>query len=470
MPMEVTCGQCHGQLLVETTGVVVACPHCGAHLEIPAEEVSAEATSAGEASQFSTPEPSSVTDALAALGMPPAPDAPDSDRLTALEDPSSHVYEPPAEPWTGPELIAPPAESESPSPTGDSFPALQFPGGTADQSPTAPPAAAAENPFAFLSAAGQSPQEPAARPLDLPGFEPASAVAAQTFPVVVDAPAAAAPAKQDSAQVAAGEKASEASAPKPATGDVVPRKQFLMLASYASAVTLILIYVLFLRPARTHQLESLPDLKPPVDKSGEIGMKVAPPDASVAPGHVLRLGESRRFGNVRVTPLRITRAPLAFRHFDSVSKSQREPSAPVLKLWLKLENVSTNQTFAPLDRLVVYKRGFADSGVIVRTNAFLGAEAERLKGRDGALHYLYPLPEESEWIIAGQVLDEELAPGATLETFLPSEENVDLTGDDLVWRFQFRKGYNPSSRRGVLTLVDVRFRADQIESEAGPRA
>lgn len=467
MPMEVTCGQCHQPLLVEATGVVVACPHCGAHLEIPDEEPAAEGAILSEAAPVGESGPSSITDAIAALGEPPAAPPPESGE-TALEDPSSHVYEPPAEPWTGGDPKTSPAEAENLSPLGDSFPKLPVPDEAADQSATAPVAGADDNPFAFLSAGGSSETEPARGQFDLGGFEPAPAVAESAFPVVVDAPLPVSEHAERPRDKASAAQAAETPAVQP--GDVIPRKQFLMVASYASAVTLILIYVLFLRPVRTHQLESLPDLKPPVDSSGEIGMKVAPPDADVAPGHVLRLGESRRFGNVRVTPLRVTRAPLAFRHFDKSSKSKREPSAPVLKLWLKLENVSSNQTFAPLDRLVVYKRGFADSGVIVKTNAFLGSETERRKGREGQLHYLYPLPEESEWLITGQVIDDDLAPGATLETFLPSEENVDLTGDDLVWRFQFRKGYHPRSRRGVLTLVDVRFRADQIEDEVVPRA
>ena len=44
MAMEVACGQCQGRLLVEQTGVVVACPHCGAHLAIPGETAAANPT------------------------------------------------------------------------------------------------------------------------------------------------------------------------------------------------------------------------------------------------------------------------------------------------------------------------------------------------------------------------------------------------------------------------------------------
>lgn len=305
MPMEVTCGQCHQPLLVEAAGVVVACPHCGAHLEIPDEEPAAEAAAVPEAPQVGDSGPSSVTDAIAALGQPPAAPPPESGQ-TALEDPSSHVYDHPSEPWVDADQNGSPAESEHSPMLGDSFPKLPDSAETADQPVAAAEAADVDNPFAFLSSGGSGTPDPARGPFDLGGFEPAPAVAESVFPVVVDAPLP----QQDHTAKPAERAAAAPAAILPAVtpGDAVPRKQFLMVASYASAVTLILIYVLFLRPVRTHQLESLPDLKPPVDASGEVGMKVAPPQINVAPGHVLRLGESRRFGNVRVTPLKVTRA------------------------------------------------------------------------------------------------------------------------------------------------------------------
>ena len=52
MAFEMICGQCRGNLLVEQFGVVVACPHCGAHLSIPAPE--------GTAPQPPAPEPAPV--------------------------------------------------------------------------------------------------------------------------------------------------------------------------------------------------------------------------------------------------------------------------------------------------------------------------------------------------------------------------------------------------------------------------
>ena len=38
MSMEVSCGQCHGQLVIDGPGLIKTCPHCGAHVSTPDEE------------------------------------------------------------------------------------------------------------------------------------------------------------------------------------------------------------------------------------------------------------------------------------------------------------------------------------------------------------------------------------------------------------------------------------------------
>lgn len=47
MTFEMSCAKCDGRLLVETLGVVVACPHCGTHLSIPSEIPTPSDTSDG---------------------------------------------------------------------------------------------------------------------------------------------------------------------------------------------------------------------------------------------------------------------------------------------------------------------------------------------------------------------------------------------------------------------------------------
>ena len=251
-----------------------------------------------------------------------------------------------------------------------------------------------------------------------------------------------------------------------AENESVSRQKFLLMlliivGSYASAVTLVLVYMLIF--SRTSALESLPDLKPPMNKNGEISWQYNPPVNNVAPGHVLSLGQSRRFGNVKVTPLKVTRGPVKFEHYAGLPGAARLPSEPVLKLWVKFENVSRNQTFAPLDPQLLFTRDVRNLGENIRANGFVTTESDRKKGKP--LFYFFDIPVLSEFRIIGQNLNRDLAPGESVESFVPSEEDALNLKGDLVWRFQFRKGYHPKSMRGVTTLIDVRFNSKDIVDE-----
>jgi hypothetical protein len=244
--------------------------------------------------------------------------------------------------------------------------------------------------------------------------------------------------------------------------DTVPRFWFLIAVSYASAVTLAFLFLLYLfSHIRTHRLENLPDVVPNI-QNGEVALEVAPPDADVPRGHVLHLGESQRFGSLRVTPLRVTEGPLEFEHKLEDPEAARSSSQPVLKLWLRFENVSQDQRFSPLDPLLLFKRHYHELGHVL-TNQFLCRTDERRK--DGDLHYVYELSPSSEFEIAGEQLGAVLGPGESVETFIPSEENLDGLTGDLVWRVQFRKGYHPRTRHGVTTLIDVPFRRSEVAAE-----
>ena len=72
MSIEVSCGNCHGRLLIEQPGVVVACPHCGTHLTIEAPDDVAE-TSAEPASETV---PESAGELSVAVGSVPVFEAP----------------------------------------------------------------------------------------------------------------------------------------------------------------------------------------------------------------------------------------------------------------------------------------------------------------------------------------------------------------------------------------------------------
>ncbi len=453
MSFEVTCGQCSGRLRVDQGGMVVACPHCGVHLDI------------ADPNATETPASQPVTESAPASDIPAA----------------------------APEAAAQPtAKTEMPFPAFE--PAAFEAGGIPGFDPTAP----------LLKAAGPPPTEPAAQlpAANGPAFDPTAAtsievpmtapgpaaagvestifqgdsptqsegVPLQTEPAreAVPAPAELAPAPAQFTGPAAMDSLSTFTSSKKTASGTIPRKTFLIVASYASAMTLAAIWLLMkvLNPA-ANGLESLPDMEPVKDRTGEIGYRLVPEDAPMPIGHSLTLGEERRFGNLLVTPLRVSRGPLEFKHYDPASTATREPVAGVLKLWLKFENVSEDQSIAPL-RSLLFERDSSDIDN-ERANTFVCRSSEKKK--DGSRLLVYDHNLSGDWNIVGLNIDEELPPGASTELFVPTTDSgVDgLFGGDesLVWRVHFRKGYS-RKRFGVTTVVEINFKEDDVAFDTKP--
>lgn len=233
------------------------------------------------------------------------------------------------------------------------------------------------------------------------------------------------------------------------------RLWLVLLASYASAVTLALA-MLLLRESKQHPLESLPDIAP--EPAGKLTF--VPVDAPLPDGHVLAIGDSRRFGNLLVEPLRVTREPIRYTHFTGDSGKVRDDSRPVLKLWVRFTNASQNQTFAPLDRNLLFRRVIRSSSDREYTNQYLFSPGA--KTIDDVVT-VFSHPATSEWDLADQKLGGSLAPGESLETYLPSSDfGLDALGEEVHWRMQVRKGLSPNSK-GVTTIVDTVFHRQQIE-------
>ena len=270
---------------------------------------------------------------------------------------------------------------------------------------------------------------------------------------VVDSDAA--KAVVEGAVATSGAASSASNPPEPRPNNFL----FLLLLSYASAVTIGLVYLLATRGTSGPDRHQLEDLRDPVDEEGVV--RIYQRDAELPPGHVLRLAESRQFGNILVEPVRVTRGPVQFEHYSHDLGKSQPPSPPVCKLWLKLTNVSKDQEIAPLDALLLFKREMNRDGELV-SNTFLAPTG---KQKEGPIVFSYPAAQNSEWDMVGQDLGRKLAPAESIETFIPSDHDglAELDGK-LVWRFHLRKGYAPSGR-GVTTLVEVAFASDDIETE-----
>jgi len=467
--MELICGACHGRLLAELPGTTVACPHCGTHLQTPAVE---SATPAEASIMFDAGEGDA--------GAVPNPDT-DTVRMD--------FWVPPIE-----KEPAGAAEAFGAVLTSADVPAGQnlTPGSVAGEAPTAPPTVEPV-PAVILAESG----DPAAEDADnshkttVVGFVVAtesldssnSPDAGATPPAPVGEESS--PNNQDGAVGVFPELATVHSDQSLMESAVPLTKQtirsvrsgvsplaFKLLLSYASAVTIACGYLLWVLSVSQRTLD-LPDLVPPTPpKGGKTNVRLfkwLPPEKEVPVANILRLGESRRFGSILVTPLRVTRGPIEFEYFDRDSEQRKDSEGPVLKLHLQFANVSKDQEFVPLDSTLVFTKELDKKKAygLFFTNNFVCNVSERAKR---AAHVLvFDQSPDSPWLIKGQNLDRELRPGEVLNTYIATTpEQIETLEGDLVWRVHFRKGYNPKSLRGVTTLIEVLFRSSEIVDDDPP--
>jgi hypothetical protein len=402
MAIELECGSCGRRIHVEASEGVVVCPHCRTALQVP------------EPGDFNSRQP----DAGDAKTMPV---------VTAAESATDVESESPSQ-FAFLEL-----EQHEPAAVPDSKVFPGFPIGV-DDLPDSDSPTTQDNP-SWPQVVQESP-----------------AATTSVEPAVSSSPTA-------TANVTQAGPAREADVTSAAPTQGVPRFLFVMLAGYASAVTIALIWLWWTR-GRVHPLESLPDVKP--WSQYHIIDEAAP----LAPKHTLRLGETRRFGDVEITPLRVTLGPAML---VSLSAEKREDADnakstfPLLKLWLRIRNVSDDQAFRPFGRELLRLPGGTRHD---RFNTFVcRTDQQRENGERVLVYHLWQ--EERDLALQGQQVDRELAPHETYQTYIASsDQGIDELKGDLVWRVHFRKGLNPKTGRGVTTLIDVAFHSDNIQDES----
>jgi hypothetical protein len=480
--MELICGACQGRLFAESPGTTVACPHCGAHLQTPAaqpdlgtqEAILSDSSqgpatgplSATNSNSPTVPDPWSAATTTSA-GVPPSPVA------SELADATGTAPASPSESAdragkgvdsAGAPLAAEHADTERGGPRSD-----DLPGETGDD-----PLKTTVVGFAVPVGGAATSEDGAA--IEAVIVEPDSASGGTTESV--SAIIRAAESSEFAGQAIGPDlpslgsdrvtPADNASGRQHARAGVSPMI-FLIVVSYASATTLACVYLAFLLVSNPRTLD-LPDLAPPQskDKKKVTSLIYLSPHQEVPPANVLKLGESRQYGSLRVTPLRVTRGPLEFEYYETEAEQTREPEGPVLKLHLRFENVSNEQEFAPLDsRLVFTKEIDRKTFGSLKANNFVCNVADR---KDPSRQvFVFDLTPNGNWLLKGENLDRLLAPGQAEETYIPTTpEQIDSLTGDLVWRVHFRKGYNPKSLRGVTTLIEVRFKGSDILNDELP--
>ena len=470
MPFEVSCSHCQGRLRVEQAGLV-ACPHCGTRLNVA--------------------EPP-ATDVPAAI--PPTPVA--ASPPTVDSNPVVQAPEPVVAAAPQPEPVATPASPSNAHDTavsGEQMPYLgdmAMPGTTSAEEPSGAGSALDDEDFESVLPGGNEVDVPA--PAPVVASEPANPAAAPAVVATAPAPAPVSPipaAVSGPPEPARNVVSTTLPQPKPLiqpgsqssilqkyTAErlqgKVSKKLFALAISYSSAMTLAVLYLawqLMNGGGSASNLESLPDVKPQRDADGDIGMSLIKEAAEMPPGHTLALGDSQRFGNLKLTPLRVTRGPVKFEFHLKDESRKKEDGGEILQLWLRFENVSTDQSIAPLDGLVFRRDPAFDVGELDRANNFVCARSEKKK--DGHRVLVYELNRNDIWNLRDQSTEFEIPPGETFETYIPTtEEGVKelLTADaPYVWRVHFRKGYSPQ-RYGVTTVVEVSFDKSDVVAATQP--
>ena len=529
MAFEMICGQCCGNLLVEQFGVVVACPHCGAHLHVPAPADLApvapapvptpmqQVTPPVPAPQPPPPVPEPIAKVTPPVTVPVQVEVtPVSEPVPATEEMiafTGQKSEPPASVEISVDASVSMSDSASaviehvteeaiPTTTDDgrlSLSALMSSSeAAASEAPTTPPATPFEFPQEPVAATSQSTAPPA---VTEPALEPTPVAVIETAPSGLSglfgssvtsapqeaAPTVAEPSIAESSHVASAESASQSESSshddhstslasgsgvlsastvtKPADKDhvLISKSVILILFSYSSAITLGFLYLLYYGSANSkdYGLESLPDVVPAKKKAA--GISVYKESAEMPDGHELKVGDRQRFGNIEVNVLKVTRGSVHFRHFKDASKP-RLPSAPVLKLWLRFKNVSSDQEIAPLDDQLLFTRA-GKTRFEYRSNQFV-CRAEQKENRDALRVIAFDHKIGSGWDLAGLPLDKPLKPGESRDYYIPTCENdLDKLTGDLLWRVHIRKGYS-SRGNGVTTLFEVHFNSNVIRDES----
>jgi hypothetical protein len=249
-------------------------------------------------------------------------------------------------------------------------------------------------------------------------------------------------------------------------GRVIPNPVFQAWLSYTILLTAGLAMAIFyLFSAPTSNLESLPDVKP-VEKSGKVVRNLVPEKAAMPPGHTLALNKTQRFGNIEVTPLRVTKGNLTLVGRNYVGSSRRiQQEGTVLKLWLKFKNVSQDQTIAPLDNeLLFFRDARPDRKTGALANHFVCKANE--KNEQGNLVLIYDHWVDGDYDIKDSHIGKELNPGEEVTISIPTQtEGWSLLEGPLIWRVHFRKGYSPQNY-GVTTIFEVEFDSSAIQTES----
>lgn len=205
-----------------------------------------------------------------------------------------------------------------------------------------------------------------------------------------------------------------------------PGLVFVLLASYASAVTLACGWLLW--QARQRDAANAPDTLPVDSRPDDRSAMLTP----IPKNRTTTLGKTVRIGDLELTPIRATLGSVALQSVrPNGDREQKQGAYGSILVSLSLKNLSKTGTFAPIEQAFVR---IPDRGA---SESFF----ETSEGTIG----LFPLAVASEWSIVGQN-SRDLKPGESMETVIASEPTPTRTlAGTLRLRLKLRSGANTVS-------------------------
>ena len=214
----------------------------------------------------------------------------------------------------------------------------------------------------------------------------------------------------------------------------------VVLASYASAVTLALAWILF-KPGDPEVVGKRFALAPepakvevPAEEPRGRRVTVVP---ALPADRVVPFGKTLRVGSLEITPIAAKRENVKLRRVGVAGDVVERPGlAGTIVLRIRLHNVTSDLAFAPLDPTFVRQVGSEIPDTFAESPS-----GERI--------YPYPLAVASEMGLAGQDFT-ELRPGETRVVAIVTAPDVSrVAPESLTWRLKLRTGIDQVEAIGV---------------------
>lgn len=232
----------------------------------------------------------------------------------------------------------------------------------------------------------------------------------------------------------------------------------VLFATWASIATILAAWLWFTRPDPQGGLENLPD-----DGSLTNSGKIISPFESLSPDRqVFHLGETKRIGDLAITPLRIENRRVEL-------TPDRLRTEPCLVLTLRVQNLSKSKTFYPTDPVFLYpdhKQQLGGNGFKAFKRRGYTYTFIQPNGNKDKLIFSYDLAYDFDQRFESNNIP-RLGPDQTAELLVVSEEDAyqQIGNGESLWRIKIRKGKNASDR-GVAAVIGIVFDKAQIKNDA----